>query len=244
MWVRSPCSTVMALGAQDTNSGDSQSCCAVPLLHEAQKGSKQPFVTCCPPPEPWPHCSLCSINPVTGRVEEKLPNPMEGMTEEQKEHEAMKLVNMFDKLSRYWDTWCVPGVHLSQTFLWLRSQGLKGSRRGSGRGYVGNLFPQHDVQGKRCQPLQLWQDGTPWNSSLCPRCSQAPAARQLCAGAWEGQQPLSWQCCSGGSSILGTNRGTDGSPCHQPLSLLECFLQSPLTQRSPAEFRLSRGGGK
>uniref|UniRef100_A0A8C8Y1C7 Synembryn n=2 Tax=Felidae TaxID=9681 RepID=A0A8C8Y1C7_PANLE len=42
-----------------------------------------------------------SINPVTGRVEEEPPNPMEGMTEEQKEHEAMKLVNMFDKLSRH-----------------------------------------------------------------------------------------------------------------------------------------------
>ncbi|KAG8515723.1 Synembryn-A [Galemys pyrenaicus] len=42
-----------------------------------------------------------SINPVTGRVEEKPPNPMEGMTEEQKEYEAMKLVNMFDKLSRH-----------------------------------------------------------------------------------------------------------------------------------------------
>ncbi|XP_059566510.1 synembryn-A isoform X1 [Myotis daubentonii] len=42
-----------------------------------------------------------SINPVTGRVEEKPPNPMEGMTEEQKEHEAMKLVNMFDRLSRH-----------------------------------------------------------------------------------------------------------------------------------------------
>ncbi|XP_058011859.1 synembryn-A isoform X1 [Ahaetulla prasina] len=41
-----------------------------------------------------------SINPITGRVEEKLPNPMEGMTDEQKELEAMKLVNMFDKLSR------------------------------------------------------------------------------------------------------------------------------------------------
>ncbi|XP_043938755.1 synembryn-A [Protopterus annectens] len=41
-----------------------------------------------------------NINPVTGRVEEKLANPMEGMTEEQKEYEAMKLVNMFDKLSR------------------------------------------------------------------------------------------------------------------------------------------------
>uniref|UniRef100_A0A4W4H387 Synembryn n=1 Tax=Electrophorus electricus TaxID=8005 RepID=A0A4W4H387_ELEEL len=40
------------------------------------------------------------INPVTGRVEDEQPNPMEGMTEEQKEHEAMKLVNMFDKLSR------------------------------------------------------------------------------------------------------------------------------------------------
>lgn len=40
------------------------------------------------------------INPVTGRVEEKPPNPTEGMTEEQKEHEAVKLVNMFDKLSR------------------------------------------------------------------------------------------------------------------------------------------------
>ena len=49
----------------------------------------------CSPPPPG-----SSINPVTGRVEEKLPNPMEGMTEEQKEHEAMKLVNMFDKLSR------------------------------------------------------------------------------------------------------------------------------------------------
>uniref|UniRef100_A0A8C7FD60 Synembryn n=1 Tax=Oncorhynchus kisutch TaxID=8019 RepID=A0A8C7FD60_ONCKI len=41
------------------------------------------------------------INPVTGRVEDEQPNPMEGMTEEQKELEAMKLVNMFDKLSRY-----------------------------------------------------------------------------------------------------------------------------------------------
>ncbi|XP_064785367.1 synembryn-A isoform X2 [Oncorhynchus masou masou] len=40
------------------------------------------------------------INPVTGRVEDEQPNPMEGMTEEQKELEAMKLVNMFDKLSR------------------------------------------------------------------------------------------------------------------------------------------------
>uniref|UniRef100_U3HZJ5 Synembryn n=1 Tax=Anas platyrhynchos platyrhynchos TaxID=8840 RepID=U3HZJ5_ANAPP len=45
-------------------------------------------------------CVKGDINPVTGRVEEKLPNPMEGMTEEQKEYEAMKLVNMFDKLSR------------------------------------------------------------------------------------------------------------------------------------------------
>ncbi|XP_062245657.1 synembryn-A [Platichthys flesus] len=40
------------------------------------------------------------INPITGVVEEEQPNPMEGMTEEQKEYEAMKLVRMFDKLSR------------------------------------------------------------------------------------------------------------------------------------------------
>lgn len=42
-----------------------------------------------------------SINPITGVVEEEQPNPMEGMTEEQKEYEAMKLLDMFDKLSRY-----------------------------------------------------------------------------------------------------------------------------------------------
>ncbi|XP_041794730.1 synembryn-B isoform X1 [Chelmon rostratus] len=40
------------------------------------------------------------INPITGHVEEPLPNPIEEMTEEQKEYEAQKLVNMFDKLSR------------------------------------------------------------------------------------------------------------------------------------------------
>ncbi|XP_044049134.1 synembryn-A isoform X2 [Siniperca chuatsi] len=40
------------------------------------------------------------INPITGVVEEEQPNPMEGMTEEQKEYEVMKLVDMFDKLSR------------------------------------------------------------------------------------------------------------------------------------------------
>lgn len=38
---------------------------------------------------------------MTGRVEEKLPNPMDSMSDEQKEHEAMRLVDMFDKLSRY-----------------------------------------------------------------------------------------------------------------------------------------------
>ncbi|XP_030053863.1 synembryn-A isoform X2 [Microcaecilia unicolor] len=41
-----------------------------------------------------------NINPVTGRVEQKKPNPMDDMTEDQKEQEAMKLVDMFDKLSR------------------------------------------------------------------------------------------------------------------------------------------------
>lgn len=41
------------------------------------------------------------INPVTGRAElEKKVDVFEGMTEEQKEYEAMKLVNAFDKLAR------------------------------------------------------------------------------------------------------------------------------------------------
>ncbi|KAI1884795.1 hypothetical protein AGOR_G00230180 [Albula goreensis] len=39
------------------------------------------------------------INPVTGRVEEEQPDPMEGMTEEEKEEEARKLINIFNRLS-------------------------------------------------------------------------------------------------------------------------------------------------
>ncbi|XP_034033012.1 synembryn-A isoform X2 [Thalassophryne amazonica] len=39
------------------------------------------------------------INPVTGVVEEEQLNPMDGMTEEQKEYEAMKLGKMFNKMS-------------------------------------------------------------------------------------------------------------------------------------------------
>ncbi|XP_062330467.1 synembryn-A isoform X2 [Osmerus eperlanus] len=40
------------------------------------------------------------VNPVTGRVEEELPDPMEGMTEEEKEEEAQRLVVLFNKLTR------------------------------------------------------------------------------------------------------------------------------------------------
>jgi len=40
------------------------------------------------------------INPVTGCFEHPKPNPLEGMTEEQKEYEALKLVNLVDKLTR------------------------------------------------------------------------------------------------------------------------------------------------
>uniref|UniRef100_G3U9W6 Synembryn n=1 Tax=Loxodonta africana TaxID=9785 RepID=G3U9W6_LOXAF len=42
-----------------------------------------------------------NINLITGHLEEPMPNPIDEMTEEQKEYEAMKLVNMLDKLSRY-----------------------------------------------------------------------------------------------------------------------------------------------
>ncbi|XP_049916408.1 synembryn-A [Epinephelus moara] len=40
------------------------------------------------------------INPVTGRVEAEQPDPMEGMTEEEKEEEARRLIMLFNKLSR------------------------------------------------------------------------------------------------------------------------------------------------
>ncbi|XP_054454493.1 synembryn-A [Anoplopoma fimbria] len=40
------------------------------------------------------------INPVTGRVEAEQPDPMEGMTEEEKEEEAKRLIMIFNKLSR------------------------------------------------------------------------------------------------------------------------------------------------
>ncbi|KAK1785112.1 hypothetical protein P4O66_018207, partial [Electrophorus voltai] len=40
------------------------------------------------------------INPITGHIEEPMPNPVEDMTEEQKEFEAQKLANMIGELSR------------------------------------------------------------------------------------------------------------------------------------------------
>ncbi|XP_029008864.1 synembryn-B isoform X2 [Betta splendens] len=40
------------------------------------------------------------INLITGHVEEPMPNPIEEMTEEQKEYEAEKLANMFYNISR------------------------------------------------------------------------------------------------------------------------------------------------
>ncbi|VDN97857.1 unnamed protein product [Rodentolepis nana] len=40
------------------------------------------------------------VNPVTGRVEPPRQDPMEGLSEEQKEYEAIQLVNKIDKLQR------------------------------------------------------------------------------------------------------------------------------------------------
>ncbi|XP_064634393.1 synembryn-A-like isoform X1 [Lineus longissimus] len=45
-------------------------------------------------------CPDSRVNPVTGRWEQDKPNPLEGMSEEQKEYEAMELVNMMDKLCK------------------------------------------------------------------------------------------------------------------------------------------------
>lgn len=40
------------------------------------------------------------INLVTGRVEAEQPDPMEGMTDEEKEEEARRLISMINRLSR------------------------------------------------------------------------------------------------------------------------------------------------
>lgn len=42
-----------------------------------------------------------SINPITGSYEPERPNPLDQMSDEQKEYEAVKLVNMIDQLQRY-----------------------------------------------------------------------------------------------------------------------------------------------
>lgn len=64
-----------------------------------------------PPSEPYSSSSSDSetetyhqlrddVNPVTGRFEPYKPSPMESMSQEQKEYEAMKLVDKIDKLQR------------------------------------------------------------------------------------------------------------------------------------------------
>ncbi|TRY81905.1 hypothetical protein DNTS_016434 [Danionella cerebrum] len=40
------------------------------------------------------------VNPVTGQVEEEQPHPTQGMTEEEKEEEAHRLISLFNKLSK------------------------------------------------------------------------------------------------------------------------------------------------
>ena len=47
------------------------------------------------------HLNIFRVNPVTGCYEEVRADPMAGMTDEQKEEEAMKLVQHLDKLQRY-----------------------------------------------------------------------------------------------------------------------------------------------
>lgn len=52
------------------------------------------------------------INLVTGRVETEQPDPMEGMTEEEKEEEAKRLIMLFNKLSRS-VKWLIEAVYLT-----------------------------------------------------------------------------------------------------------------------------------
>ena len=49
--------------------------------------------------------TLDSVNPVTGRAEPFHADIMAGMSDEQKEYEAMKLVQQIDKLQRFVGAW-------------------------------------------------------------------------------------------------------------------------------------------
>lgn len=44
--------------------------------------------------------SFCRINPVVGCYQEPGVSALEGMSEEQKEHEAVQLANLIDQLAR------------------------------------------------------------------------------------------------------------------------------------------------
>ena len=46
----------------------------------------------------YTYIHIFRINPVSGYVEPDRPSPFEGMSEEQKEHEAVKLANIIDRL--------------------------------------------------------------------------------------------------------------------------------------------------
>lgn len=44
--------------------------------------------------------TIYRINPITGCYESPKPNPMENMSEERKEYEAVQLAQLMDKLTR------------------------------------------------------------------------------------------------------------------------------------------------
>lgn len=62
----------------------------------------------------WP---LDSINPITGSYEPERPNPLDQMSDEQKEYEAVKLVNMIDQLQRYEREICLKTVYFAHVQL-------------------------------------------------------------------------------------------------------------------------------
>ena len=58
------------------------------------------------------------INPVTGCYEEPKPDPMAGMTQEQKEYEATRLVEMIDKLAKSTSLEHITRAHQNRSLIW------------------------------------------------------------------------------------------------------------------------------
>lgn len=77
-------------------------CSSVMYIFKKNTKSNEMYMTCMTLPiATETTVFFLRINPITGRWEEAKMNPTDEMSDDQKEYEAMRLVNDLDKLQRY-----------------------------------------------------------------------------------------------------------------------------------------------